>query len=55
MSQCNVCLSGKQLPQFICGQIRPVWGTITYSFQRTSERDEKEHFPALSGLREEKH
>lgn len=65
MSKCNVCLSEKQLSQLICGRIRLMWETIIfiltitvlqlenyYSFQKTSARDEREHFPTLPGLRE---
>lgn len=55
MSKCGVSLSKKQLSQLLCGLIRPMWETITYSFQKTSERDEREHLSTLSGLREEKH
>lgn len=45
----------KQLSQLLCGLIRPMWETMFYSFQKTSERDERGHLPTLLGLREEKH
>lgn len=51
MSKCNFCHPKKKPSQFICGQIRHMWGTIIYSFQRTSEKDEREHFPTVSRQR----